>query len=234
MTSPSTSAEMTTSPASFADRALEDYVRGQLTQLRARIGAAGRSASSVTIVAVTKGFGPEHATAALRAGLSELGENYAQELSEKSALVDAGAHWHFIGALQTNKVPLICRVASVIESVARDVEVDAIARQPRRPAIYVQVDYTGEAQRHGAHHDDVAALVSRARAHGLDVRGLMTVAPPAPERARDAFGRLGELADDLGLLVRSMGMSDDLELALAAGSTEIRVGRALFGPRPER
>jgi len=100
--------------------------------------------------------------------------------------------------------------------------------------IDVQVDLTGAPGRNGAPLADVASLVARAREEGLDVRGLMTVASPDPRTARDQFARVEKLATDLGLRARSMGMSDDLELAVAHGSTEVRVGRALFGPRTAR
>lgn len=99
----------------------------------------------------------------------------------------------------------------------------------------VQVNTTGEPQKGGCRPREAAALVDRARAAGLEVVGLMTVGPVEdPEGARKAFERLASLADDLDLRERSMGMTDDLEEAVAAGSTMLRIGRGLFGPRPPR
>jgi uncharacterized pyridoxal phosphate-containing UPF0001 family protein len=95
----------------------------------------------------------------------------------------------------------------------------------------VQVDYTGAPTRNGAAPEDVAALVERGRALGLDVAGLMTVAPPDEAGTRAAFRSLDALANDLGLVERSMGMTDDLEVACELGTTELRIGRALFGVR---
>jgi uncharacterized pyridoxal phosphate-containing UPF0001 family protein len=97
--------------------------------------------------------------------------------------------------------------------------------------IYVQVDFTGAVQRNGATPAEVAGVVERARMLGLDVQGLMTVGPIDPESARAAFGATASLADDLGLVERSMGMSDDLEIACEMGATEVRIGRGLFGLR---
>ena len=115
--------------------------------------------------------------------------------------------------------------------VARVKEIDRIASCRPGATIYVQVDFTGASQRNGAHASDVAALVARARNLELDVRGLMVVAPAEPALARVAFKATRDLADDLGLVERSMGMSDDLEIACEQGTTEVRIGRALFGER---
>jgi hypothetical protein len=207
-------------------------VRERLGALHERIARAGFDPTTLSIVAVTKGFPADHVDAAAQAGLRAVGENYAQELIAKREACDADIVWQFIGPIQTNKVPALCRVADLLAGVARVKEIEAIARQPRRPPIYLQIDYTGEAQRHGAPESEIDALLECARGAGIDVRGLMTVAPPEPERAAAAFASLSALADEHHLAVRSMGMSDDLELALAAGTTEIRVGRALFGSRP--
>lgn len=223
---------MTTFPASSAEDELAERVAANLAQLRGRISAAGRAPESVRIVGVAKTFAPEVVRAALAAGLSTFGENYVDELETKrSATSDLGVRWHFLGALQTNKIARIVRAADVVCGVARAKELEKIAQLGASPVLYVQVDFTGSAQRNGARADEVAPLVRRGRELGLDVRGLMTVAPPEPEPARRAFLATGALADELGLVERSMGMSDDLEIALACGTTEVRVGRALFGRR---
>jgi uncharacterized pyridoxal phosphate-containing UPF0001 family protein len=225
---------MTTSPVSSANE-LTQRVADNLAALRARIRATGRDLDSVRIVAVTKTFGVDAVHAALSNGLTNLGENYVDELcGKRSQSDDATITWFYLGAVQSNKVQKIVVCADVICGVSRLKEVERIAtHEPSRP-LYVQVDYTGSPERNGASDGDVATLVARARALDLDVRGLMTVAPTDPEGARRAFRSLRALADDLGLVERSMGMSDDLELACEYGTSEVRIGRALFGARAVR
>ena len=186
------------------------------------------------VVAVTKGFGPGAVRAAREAGLADLGENYAAELVEKAAADDAddGVVWHFLGAVQRNKVAQLAPLVGVWQSIAREAEGARIARFAPGARVLVQVEMTGLPGRNGCPPAEVAALVPRLADLGLDVRGLMTVAAPDPTAAREAFASLGRLADRLGLEERSMGMSDDLEAAVAAGSTMVRIGRALFGARP--
>jgi hypothetical protein len=106
-----------------------------------------------------------------------------------------------------------------------------IAKVSPRHQVDVQVDFTGEGQRNGAAPHEVPDLVAHARQRELIVRGLMVVAPRGEEATRAAFRRTRDLADELGLIERSMGMSDDIEIACELGSTEVRVGRALFGTR---
>jgi PLP dependent protein len=227
----STSVAMTTCPASSAEQRLQARVRANLATLQRRITSCGRALDSVRVVGVTKTFGVDVVRAAAAAGLTCLGENYVGELAAKrEATRGLAVRWHYLGALQTNKIARVLALADVICGVSREREIDRIARRPGA-AIYVQVDFTGAAGRNGAAPHEVAALVQRGRERGLDVRGLMTVAPTGAPAARAAFRATAELADGLGLLERSMGMSDDLELALEAGSSEIRVGRALFGER---
>lgn len=218
------------------DRATDpDAIAASAAEIRRRIDAAGGDPDRIKIVAVTKTFGPETARATLDAGLHRLGENYAAELVEKAhSLVDCDVSWHFLGAIQTNKVGRLAPVTSVFESVTRQKEADAIAVRKPGASIMVQVDFTGRPGRNGVAPSEVTDVVERSRALGLDVQGLMTVAPLEPESARKAFRRLRELADDLGLPERSMGMTQDLEIAVEEGSTMVRVGRALFGDRPHR
>jgi uncharacterized pyridoxal phosphate-containing UPF0001 family protein len=223
---------MTTSPASSADGELDERVAHNLSALLARVEAAGRAPREIRVVAVTKTFPVAYVEAAARCGLAHVGENYARELADKRAATSVALCWHNLGALQTNKIALLSRTADLLAGVSRAVELEVLGRQPRRPPVYLEVDYTGEPQRSGAPESRLESLLEAAGDHGVEVRGLMTVAPPEPVRARAAFAALSRAADRLGLAERSMGMTDDLELALAAGSTEIRVGRALFGPRP--
>jgi uncharacterized pyridoxal phosphate-containing UPF0001 family protein len=186
----------------------------------------------VRVIGVTKGFGPEAVRAAREAGLTDLGENYAAELVVKAAAADAGVVWHFLGAVQRNKVRELAPLVGLWQSVARQVEGERIARFAPRAPVLVQVETTGLPGRNGCPPAATGELVARLVDLGLEVRGLMTVAAPGGDAAKQSFETLARLADRLGLEERSMGMSDDLEAAVAAGSTMVRIGRALFGARP--
>ena len=191
------------------------------------------------MVAVTKGFGPDAVVAAHAAGLSDVGENYAQELVAKAAAVPdrlppgATVRWHYLGAVQRNKVPALAPVVDRWDSVARLTEGQAIARRRPGAEVLVELDLSGAAGRNGCRPADAPELVAALSDLGLDVRGLMAVAP-LDGPARPAFEAVRELADRLGLPERSMGMTADLDDAVRAGSTMVRVGRALFGDRPHR
>ena len=186
------------------------------------------------MIGVTKGFGPEAVTAARASGLTDLGENYAAELVAKASAAsdDPGVVWHFLGAVQRNKVAQLAPLVGVWQSIAREAEGARVARFAPQAQVLVQVETTDLPGRNGCPPAAVGTLVSQLGELGLDVRGLMTVAAPGLDAATEAFGALGRLADQLGLEERSMGMSDDLEAAVAAGSTMVRIGRALFGARP--
>ncbi len=208
-----------------------------LAAVRARIaGAGGRD---VTIVGVTKGFGVEAWAAAVDAGVADVGENYAQDVVAKAQAWPAVAgsrprpRLHFIGQLQTNKVRALAGQVTLWQSLDREAVIDEVAHRDPGAAVLIQVNLTGEEHKGGCAPIDVLALVKRAEQVGLDVRGLMGVGPEGdPERARPGFARLRALVDDLGLVECSMGMSADLEVAVAEGATIVRVGTALFGPRP--
>jgi len=204
--------------------------------LRERITGAGGDPAAVTLVSVTKGFAPEVAVAAAEAGLEDLGENYAQELVAKAPVVtDAGfaVRWHAIGRLQRNKVRSLAGIVSLWQTVDRLDLGREIAKRAPGAAVLVQVNVSDEPQKGGCAPDATAELVGALVDEGLDVQGLMTVGRTgSPDEARGGFALLRRLADDLDLPVRSMGMSGDLEAAVAEGSTLVRVGAALFGPRP--
>ncbi len=207
-------------------------VAENLDRVRQRIADAGGDPEEITILAVTKGFDADAPRAAVEAGLRTLGENYAQELAQKAAEVH-GAEWHFIGRLQSNKVKLVADVVSCWQSVDRSSLVAAIAKRAPGARILVQVNATGEEQKGGCAVTDTPALVEEARVAGLDVAGLMTVGVDGDERATsEAFEVVRGLTLDLDLSVTSMGMTADLEAAVRAGSTMVRVGSALFGQRP--
>jgi len=212
-------------------------VARRLAAVRDRIERAGGDPAAVSVVAVTKGFGPEAVRAAWAAGLTHVGENYAAELlAKRAALADGppGGRWHYLGAIQTNKVARLAPAVDCWQSVSRPVEGERIARAAPGAEVLVQVACSGDPTRPGCAPEAVPALVGTLCTLGLAVVGLMAVAPPEPEAARAAFRCVRALADRLGLAVRSMGMTEDLELAVREGSTMVRVGRALFGARPTR
>jgi pyridoxal phosphate enzyme (YggS family) len=217
----------------FDAAAVADHV----AEVRARIAAAG--GREVELVAVTKTFPVEAIQAVMAAGCRAIGENYAQELVAKVAVLAAtgcaGADWpevHFIGHVQTNKVRMLAPVVTVWETVDRPAIVAEIAKRAPGARIFVQVNVSGEQQKHGCRPDETAGLVRRARDAGLRVEGLMTIGVAGdPDGARAGFRTLRTLATSLGLQACSMGMSDDLEIAVEEGATHVRVGSALFGPR---
>jgi pyridoxal phosphate enzyme (YggS family) len=213
-------------------------VRDRLDRIRRRIADAGGDPGRVTIVGVTKTFGPEVVRTAVRAGLNDLGENYAAELGAKAAAAAGDGlapRWHFIGAIQRNKVRSVAPHVHLWHGVARAEEGAEIARWSPGAAALVQVNVSGEATKNGVPPGEAAALVARLVDAGLDVRGLMAVAAPGPAAAaRDGFRLLAETARELELSELSMGMTEDLEVAVEEGATIVRVGRALFGPRPSR
>jgi uncharacterized pyridoxal phosphate-containing UPF0001 family protein len=210
-----------------------EEVARRLEGARQRIAAATSDPSSVRIVAVTKGFGVDAVTAARAAGLGDIGENYADELVAKAGAVGAPPPtWHFLGVVQRNKVARLAPVVSWWQAVSRIEEGRAIARRSPGSTVLVQVDLAGLPGRGGLAPAEVPELVAALRDEDVVVAGLMAVGPPGPaEGARPGFALVSSLADRLSLPVRSMGMTDDLEVAVAEGSTMVRLGRALFGAR---
>lgn len=228
-------------------------IRVNADRVRDRISRAGGDPASVRLVAVTKAHPAAIVRAALAAGLVDLGENYAQELVAKAseiegaieveanaegkaeieAEVEVEPRWHFIGQLQRNKVRQIAPLVHLWQSVDRLRLGEEIARHQPGAAVLVQVNLTDDPGRGGTKPGLTAGLVEGLRDLGLDVRGLMAVAPTGDEAtARAAFRVVRDLADRLTLTERSIGMSEDLEAAVKEGSTMVRVGSALFGARP--
>lgn len=211
----------------------------RLAAVHDRIRAAGGDPARTTVCAVTKGFGADAVVDAVRAGLLDVGENYAQEMLAKVAELATRdddppitPRWHVIGRLQRNKVRALAPHVHLWQSVDRAELGAAIARHAPGARVLVQVGATGEPGKGGCAPDDVPDLVDALLALGLDVRGLMTVGPTdATADPRPGFDLVAALAARLGLPEVSMGMSGDLEAAVAAGSTMVRVGTALFGPR---
>jgi pyridoxal phosphate enzyme (YggS family) len=217
-------------------------VSERLAHVRRRIAAAGGDPDHVRILAVTKGFDVDAVRVASAAGLVAVGENYAQELVAKAIeLRDDQSppvppvEWHFIGRLQSNKVRQLAPHVRCWQSIDRSSLLDEVAKRAPGATVFIQINLSGEPTKGGAAVEDVSALVHHGRDLGLDVGGLMGVGPAGPaESARPGFRALVALADDLGLAERSIGMSADLEVAVHEGATMVRVGRDLFGPRPQR
>lgn len=195
----------------------------------AELVAAVRAAG-VRLVAVTKGQPIEAARAAVAAGVVDLGENYAHDLVAKAAEVPE-ARWHYLGAVQRRKVRELAPHVALWQSVARVEEGEAIARAAPGAAVLVQVNVGGLPARNGCSWDELDALVAALRSQDLDVQGLMCVATPGAERAQ--FRRLATAAAELGSGELSMGMSGDWRIAVEEGATIVRLGSALFGPRPD-
>ncbi len=212
-------------------------VAEMLAVVRARIERAG--GIGVQVMAVTKTFGADAVRAAMAAGCDSIGENYAQELVAKFTEVDPRPPVHFIGQLQSNKVRLVAGVVDVYETIDRVSLATEVAKRSPGVAVLVQVitaDDDGQiaADKGGCSLAAAPAIVDACMHLGLVPLGLMTVGPTASSTAttRTGFASVRALVDSLGLSVCSMGMSDDLEIAVGEGSTQVRVGNALFGDRP--
>jgi len=226
-----------------------------LDQLRARIAAAcvaaGRAPSEVTLLAVSKTFGADAVLEAVAAGQRAFGENYLQEAVDKMAQLartdpPLALEWHCIGPIQSNKTRLVAEHFDWAHTVDRLKIAQRLSEQ--RPAhlaplnICLQVNIDGGANKAGVPPDEAQALAQAiARLPGLALRGLMTIPEPMPDfeaqravhqRARALFDQLR--SQGLALDTLSMGMTDDLEAAIAAGSTMVRVGSAIFGARAAR
>lgn len=223
-------------------------VGAALAALRARVAAAcracGRDSASVELLAVSKGHPAAAVRAAFSAGQSAFGENRVQELVKKAGeLAGLPVRWHLVGSLQTNKVRVLVGVKGLelVHSLDREGLADVLQAECERAGrgldVLVQVNATGEAQKHGVGPGAAAALCERVLGCGrLRLRGVMAMGPlegdPAPVFAV-AAGVRDELQRNFSieLPVLSLGMTGDLEAAIAAGSTLVRIGTAVFGAR---
>lgn len=209
-----------------------DDVAANLAVVRDRIAASGRDPDTITVVGVTKDQPRDVIPAALAAGLVDLGENRADALVT-AASEHAGARWHYLAPIQRNKVAQLGPHVAVWQTVDREAAAEAIAKHSAAGEVLVQVNLTDDPNRGGCALSEAAPLVGALRDQGMSVRGLMAIGPLGPPAAsRDGFRSVCALADELELPVRSLGMSGDLEVAVEAGSTMVRIGAALFGPRP--
>jgi pyridoxal phosphate enzyme (YggS family) len=223
------------------------HITKNLEDLKHRISAAcrlaGRSENEVAILAVSKLQTIESITAAAAAGLNSMGENYVQEALGKMAQCNAAIQWHFIGRIQSNKTRAIAENFSWVQTVASLSIAERLDRQ--RPAhlgplnVCVQVDVDGSGAHGGIRTVEAEELCTRiSQLNNLRLRGLMTVPAPTSDidSQRTPFRRLQQLhrelvAQGFTLDTLSMGMTGDLEAAVLEGSTMLRIGTALFGPR---
>ena len=223
-------------------------VADRLALVRERLARAcdraGRDPARVRLVAVSKTKPPEVVREAYEAGQRDFGESYAQELRDKARELSElpNLRWHFIGRLQTNKARYVAPVASLVHAVDSEGLARELARRAGSRALpcLLEVNVAGERQKGGVAPAAAEELARAVRAlPPLALRGLMTI-PPAGEPAAPHFARLRRLREELSsalgepLPELSMGMSEDFEEAIAEGSTIVRVGSAIFGPREAR
>lgn len=221
-----------------------DTVRRRLDRVREQISEAaeraGRDPAGVRLIAVSKGFGLSEIDAALQAGQLDFGENRVQELRSKYDQVDV--RWHFIGRLQRNKVAKLVRMAEVIHSIdSVELAKEVSSRATNPVQVLLEVNVSGEHRKGGVTVSDLPGLVEAVLdMRHLDLIGLMTMAPRVadPELARPVFRRLAVLRARMEETYSyprihhlSMGMSQDYLVAVEEGSTMVRVGEAIFGPR---
>ncbi len=218
-------------------------VARNLLILSERIASATPNPETVTLIGVTKGFGPEAAIAAMDNGIILLGENYADELVCKSQIVARFCEkerrnepqWHFQGRLQTNKINKLRSVVSVWQSVDSPDRLDALAKRCPGASILLQINLTQRENRGGLAVENLTGFLHRANEAGVKVLGLMGLGPEPvagyTEASAVAFRLLDSLCRAHDLSWRSMGMSGDLETAIRNGATHIRIGTALFGAR---
>jgi pyridoxal phosphate enzyme (YggS family) len=209
-----------------------------LEEVRERIAAAahraGRHPADVTLVAASKTVPAARVAEAVALGVTDVGENRAQELLAKAdaleGTIEAPVRWHFLGRLQRNKVRSLAPRVACWQSVDREALGATIARHAPEARVLVEVNLAGEPQKGGCVPSEAGPLTDELRGLGLGVAGLMTI-PPEGDDPRRWFAALRDLATDLDLRHLSMGMSDDYEVAVEEGATMVRVGRALFGAR---
>lgn len=209
---------------------------------------AKRDPTGIRIVAVSKTVNPERVIEAYNAGIDTFGESYAQEFRDKHLIVDSilgrKVKWHFVGRIQRNKVKYIVGKVELIHSLDNIKVADEMNRRAEKLGITVQALIevnSGEESKGGVNFGNVKGFLESLRAfHNIEIEGLMIMAPyfDEPEMSRPYFRKLRESRDGLikdfpKLIQLSMGMSADFEIAVEEGSTIVRIGTAIFGPRPQ-
>ena len=198
---------------------------------------AGRRPEDITLVVISKGRDLRRISELYDQGVRDFGENRAQELAAKAIELPDDIRWHYVGPLQTNKVRMVRPVAHLLHSMDRIKLARMWTKNTDSPVpALAQVNIGSEPQKHGISPRSVEETVARLAEEGVELRGLMAMAPlvPNPELARPFFRRLRELSEKLrerypAIRELSMGMTDDYEVAIEEGATIVRVGRAVFG-----
>ncbi len=234
---------------SLPETALEERLRTSLEKVRERIARAaersGRKPDEIILIGASKSIPAEVIECAVRHGLREIGENYAQEALVKYRIIGDKVRWHFIGSLQTNKAKVVVRICQFVQSLDRWSLAEELNRQAVRNQkivnCLIQVNLGGEGTKSGVDREGLWELAEKVVAlPSIRLVGLMTIPPyhPDPEKSRPVFSELRELRDRLqerigmDLPYLSMGMSLDFEVAIEEGANMVRIGTALFGPRP--
>lgn len=211
-------------------------------RIRRAAERSGRQRSEITLVAVSKKFSAQSIREAYAAGLREFGENYIQEFAGKQPELGdlADTRFHLIGHLQSNKARLAAQLFQAVETADSTKVLErlnsAAAERGTRLEVLLEVKLSAEESKTGASPEEIPKLIEMARqCPSLELSGLMTMPPWSddPEHSRPYFQQLAQLARQHGLPKLSMGMSGDLETAIEEGATIVRVGTALFGPRPK-
>ena len=211
----------------------DERFAANLETVREAVHRLGRD--DVRILAVTKGHGVEEIERAARHGITDIGESYAQELESKRSRIPDGVAVHFIGRIQRNKSRRVAADVDLWHSVDRLELLDEIGRRRPGAPVLIQVGVDGDPTKAGVAADEIAPMLVRAEEAGVEVRGLMTMGVfDDDEASRRQFEHTARLAEIHELPEVSMGMSGDYRIALAAGSTILRLGTVLFGPRPSR
>ena len=219
------------------DELSREEVIDRAGRLRERVLALG--GDQVEILAVTKGFGPWAVKIASDCGFQNIGESYAQELTAKwSELTQDerdSVHVHFIGKMQTNKVRKVASIVKIWQTIDRPSLIEELSKRCPASSVMVQINVARNDSQGGCRITEAGDLINKAKSAGLNVAGLMAIGPQGDERTiQAAYKEIVSLADDWGLEHRSIGMSNDLGIAIECGSTMIRIGTALFGDRPAR
>jgi pyridoxal phosphate enzyme (YggS family) len=230
---------------------LDSIIAENVRYVRERIERAcersGKNPQSVRLIAITKTFDAAKVRGAVESGISDIGENFVQELLEKrEATNNPAIRWHFVGHLQSNKVKFIADFVHLIHSVDRPSVAEEInkrgAKIGRVVEALVEVNTTGEQTKFGVKPEETVEFIrSIAHLRNLRIKGLMTIGPflPNPEDSRPAFRTLRALSDEVRkeeienveMTDLSMGMTHDFEVAIEEGATMVRLGTAIFGPR---
>ncbi len=226
-----------------------ESIRRNIEDVRRRIAEAAASAGrsgDITLIAVTKTIPHERIIEAIDAGITDLGENRVQELTDKIGAVDREVNWHMIGHLQKNKVKYIIEKVKLIHSVDSEELCDEIQKRAERAGrivdVLVQVNVSGEESKFGIPPERTEEFLRRvSEKSNIRVRGLMTIAPLVddPEKTRPYFRKMYEIFIDIkrktinniSMDYLSMGMSNDFEVAIQEGSNMVRIGTAIFGKR---